>query len=116
NYPPDLETLVNGVTVSTPVNEPAGLSASAVATASTGTAQQAAVTAPSPTSTSAAALPNKVRYLRRIPVDPMTGKPDWGLRSVQDDPDSDSWGGHDVFDVYSKSDGTAGDGTMYKDW
>ncbi len=49
--------------------------------------------------------PSKVRYLRKIPVDPMTGKADWGLRAVQDDPDSDSWGGHNVFDVYSQSPG-----------
>lgn len=58
----------------------------------------------------------KLRFLRRIPVDPMTGKADWGLRSMQDDPDSDSWGGQNVFDVYSKSDGTALDGTKYKTW
>jgi len=57
-----------------------------------------------------------VRFLRKIPVDPMTGNTDWGLRSNQDDPDSDSWGGQNVFDVYSKSDGTALDGTKYKDW
>jgi len=58
----------------------------------------------------------KVRFLRRIPVDPMTGKQEWGLRSMQDDPESDSWGGQNVFDVYSKSEGTALDGTKYKDW
>ena len=58
----------------------------------------------------------KVRFLRRIPVDPMTGKSEWGMRSPQDDPDSDSWGGQSVFDVYSKSDKTALDGTKYKDW
>ena len=58
----------------------------------------------------------KVKFLRRIPVDPMTGKAEWGLRSMQDDPDSDSYGGQSVFDVYSKSDGTALDGTKYKDW
>jgi general secretion pathway protein G len=75
-YPPDLETLVNGVDVQG----------------------------------------KKVRFLRRIPVDPMTGKAEWGLRSMQDDPDSDSYGGQSVFDVYSKSDGTALDGTKYKDW
>ena len=76
NYPPDLQTLVDGVDVHG----------------------------------------KKVRFLRRIPVDPMTGSTDWGLRSNQDDPDSDSWGGQNVFDVYSKSDGTALDGTKYKDW
>ena len=76
NYPPDMETLVNGVDVQG----------------------------------------KKVRFLRRIPVDPMTGKAEWGLRSMQDDPDSDSYGGQSVFDVYSKSQGTALDGTKYSEW
>ena len=58
----------------------------------------------------------KVRFLRRIPVDPMTGNTEWGMRSMQDDPNSDSWGGQSVFDVFTKSDGTALDGTKYKDW
>jgi general secretion pathway protein G len=58
----------------------------------------------------------KVRFLRRIPVDPMTGKAEWGMRSMQDDPTSDSFGGQSVFDVYSKSQGTALDGTKYSDW
>jgi general secretion pathway protein G len=58
----------------------------------------------------------KLRFLRRVPVDPMTGKNEWGMRSDQDDPTSDSWGGQNVFDVYTKSDGTALDGTKYKDW
>ena len=58
----------------------------------------------------------KMRFLRKIPVDPMTGTADWGMRSMQDDPDSDSFSGDDVFDVYSKSQGTALDGTKYKDW
>ena len=75
-YPPDLETLVNGVDVQS----------------------------------------KKVKFLRRIPVDPMTGKAEWGLRSMQDDPKSDSYGGQSVFDVYSKSTGTALDGTKYSDW
>ena len=75
-YPPDLETLVNGVDVQG----------------------------------------KKVRFLRRIPVDPMTGAPDWGLRSMQDDPNSTSWGGQNVFDVYTKSEGTALDGTKYQEW
>ncbi|MGD8440042.1 MAG: type II secretion system protein [Holophagae bacterium] len=56
------------------------------------------------------------RFLRRIPVDPMTGEAEWGLRSYQDEPDSTSWGGQNVYDVYSLSDGTALDGTEYKDW
>ncbi len=76
NYPPDLETLVNGVDIQG----------------------------------------KKVRFLRRIPVDPMTGHAEWGLRSMQDDPHSDSYGGQSVFDVYSKSQGTALDGTKYSDW
>jgi len=58
----------------------------------------------------------KVRFLRRIPIDPMTGKAEWGMRSMQDDPTSDSFGGQSVFDVYSKSQGTALDGTKYSDW
>jgi general secretion pathway protein G len=58
----------------------------------------------------------KIRFLRSIPVDPMTRTKEWGLRSMQDDPDSDSWGGQSVFDVYTKSEGTALDGTKYKDW
>ncbi len=58
----------------------------------------------------------KIRFLRRVPVDPMTGKDEWGLRSMQDDPQSTSWGGQNVFDVYTKSTGTALDGTKYSDW
>jgi general secretion pathway protein G len=58
----------------------------------------------------------KIRFLRKIPVDPMTGQAEWGLRAVQDDPDSTSWGGKNVFDVYSKSTGAALDGTKYSDW
>jgi general secretion pathway protein G len=58
----------------------------------------------------------KLRFLRSIPVDPMTKSKEWGLRSMQDDPDSESWGGQSVFDVYTKSEGTALDGTKYKDW
>jgi len=79
-YPPDLETLVVGVT-----------------------------RAGDATST-------KLRFLRRIPVDPMTGEAEWGMRSYQDRPDSSTWGGQNVFDVYSKSSGTALDGTAYSDW
>jgi len=58
----------------------------------------------------------KLRFLRRIPVDPMTGTTDWGLRSSQDAPDSTSTGGENVFDVYTKSNGTALDGSKYSDW
>jgi len=142
NYPPDLQTLVDGVTVSAGGGGAGGISASALAGASgtgqfgsAGTPQLGAGQAggaspfgqgaaggiPSLGSTgnagqAASDTPSKVRYLRKIPVDPMTGKPDWGLRSVQDDPDSTSWGGSNVFDVYSQSQATASDGTKYSDW
>jgi general secretion pathway protein G len=78
-YPPDLQTLVEGVTLK-------------------GTATA------------------KYKFLRKLPVDPMTNTADWGMRSMQDDADSRSWGGQNVFDVYSKSEGTALDGTKYSDW
>ena len=58
----------------------------------------------------------KMRFLRRIPVDPFTGKAEWGLRSDQDDPKSQSWGGQNVFDVYSKTREKAADGTPYSEW
>jgi len=57
-----------------------------------------------------------MRFLRRIPVDPMTGRAEWNLQSIQDDPDSTSWGGGNVYDVHSKSQGTALDGTKYSEW
>ena len=76
NYPPDLQTMVDGVDVKD----------------------------------------KKMRFLRAIPIDPMTGTADWGLRSNQDEPDSDSFGGQNVYDVYSKSEGTGLDGTKYKTW
>ena len=95
-YPPDLETLVTGVEMSAGGTPVAGI-------------------APSQTGQSGSEV-GKVRFLRKIPVDPVTGHPNWGLRSVQDDPDSRAWGGHNVFDVYSLSDGTALDGTKYADW
>jgi len=60
--------------------------------------------------------PTKRKFLRRIPIDPMTGKLEWGMRSYQDDLESTSWGGQNVYDVYSLSDATALDGTKYKDW
>jgi len=62
------------------------------------------------------AATKKLKFLRRIPIDPMTGDTDWGLRSMQDDPKSDSWDGNNVFDVYTKSNATGLDGTKYKDW
>ncbi len=61
-------------------------------------------------------LEKTYRFLRRIPVDPMTGEAEWGLRSYQDEPDSTSWGGQNVYDVYSLSKKKAIDGTYYKDW
>jgi general secretion pathway protein G len=65
---------------------------------------------------SSAGESNKMRFLRRIPKDPMTGTTDWGFRSMQDDPDSTSWGGQNVFDVYSKSTDKGSDGTPYSEW
>ncbi len=76
-YPPDLNTLVNGVAVG---------------------------------------ANSRIRFLRRIPLDPLTGRREWGLRAIQDDPDSTSWGGGNVFDVYSTSQATALDGTRYSNW
>ena len=61
-------------------------------------------------------LNKKMKFIRKVPVDPMTRKPEWGLRSFQDEPDSFSWGGQNVYDVYSKAEGTGLDGTKYKDW
>jgi general secretion pathway protein G len=58
----------------------------------------------------------KLKFLRRIPIDPMTRSQEWGMRSYQDDADSTSWGGQNVYDVRSKSEGTALDGTKYRDW
>jgi len=57
-----------------------------------------------------------IKFLRKIPIDPMTNSTDWGMRSYQDEPNSQSWGGQNVFDVYTKSEGIAFDGTRYKDW
>ena len=58
----------------------------------------------------------KIRFLRHVPMDPMTHSTEWGMRSMQDDPASESWGGQSVFDVYTKSNGTGLDGTKYADW
>ena len=79
-YPPDLETLVEGVEA---LGDADG---------------------------------RKVKFLRRIPFDPFTRSREWGLRSYQDDPDAAGWGGENVYDVYSRSRGTALDGTRYRDW
>ena len=59
---------------------------------------------------------HKVRFLNRLPIDPFTGEAEWGMRSYQDDWDATSWGGENVWDVYSLSPGKALDGTLYKDW
>jgi general secretion pathway protein G len=116
NYPPDLQTLVDGVSIS--AGGPGGISAAALATQSNGPAFGSAGTPGAGQGATAGMsdLPNKVRYLRKIPLDPMTGKADWGLRAVQDDADSGSWGGHNVFDVYSQSQAMAIDGTKYSGW
>jgi len=79
-YPPDLQTLVDGVSVA---NDATG---------------------------------RKLKFLRRIPVDPTMGDDEWGLRAYQDKPDSSSWSGQNVYDVYSRNQGTALDGTKYRDW
>ncbi len=79
-YPPDLQTLVDGVSVA---NDAAG---------------------------------RKLKFLRSVPVDPTMGDDEWGLRAYQDKPDSSSWSGQNVYDVYSKNQGTALDGTKYRDW
>ena len=79
-YPPDLETLVEGVTVA---NDASG---------------------------------RKLKFLRKVPIDPLTNSTEWGLRSYQDRPDATSWGGQNVYDVYTKSTGIALDGTKYRDW
>jgi general secretion pathway protein G len=61
-------------------------------------------------------IDQKIRFLRRIPVDPMTGEAEWGLRSYEDEPDSTSWGGENVFDVYSLSGGVGLNGVPYSEW
>ncbi|GLH74606.1 type II secretion system pseudopilin PulG [Geothrix limicola] len=64
----------------------------------------------------AGSLNRKVKFLRRIPVDPFTGKAEWGLRNTNDDPTSTSWGGGHVYDVYSLSQGTGMNGIPYREW
>jgi len=88
-YPPDLETLVKGVEIEEEVTEASGKK----------TIKKV-----------------MVRFLRRIPKDPMTDSYEWGLRSYQDEPDSDTWGEENVYDVYTRSQATALDGTKYRDW
>lgn len=91
-YPPDLETLVNGVEV------------------------QEAQEGKEGGKESGKASKKIVRFLRRIPKDPMTGTVEWGLRSYQDDPDSDVWGEENVYDIHTKSRAKALDGSRYRDW
>lgn len=102
-YPPDLETLVNGVDV---------LPITAGGLGRRGNLNYSATEAASQDSL----IPKIKVYLRRIPVDPMTGKAEWDLRSAYDSADANSWGGENVFDVRSKSDGTALNGEKYRDW
>ncbi|HKO36287.1 MAG TPA: prepilin-type N-terminal cleavage/methylation domain-containing protein [Pyrinomonadaceae bacterium] len=102
-FPPDLETLVNGVDV---------LPVTAGGLGRRGNMNFSATEAASQDSV----IPKIKVYLRRIPVDPMTGKADWDLRSAYDSADANSWGGENVFDVRSKSDGTALNGEKYRDW
>jgi general secretion pathway protein G len=106
-YPPDLETLVEGVEVKAAAAGAAGTTAAT--TMSPGSA--AGKSGPAESSE-----PKIVKLLRRIPRDPMTDSLDWGLRSYQDDSDSQVWGGENVYDVYTRSNATALDGTKYQDW
>jgi general secretion pathway protein G len=101
-YPPDLETLIDGVTVSNPVVNNAGLG---------GVGQNQPENA-----FGESAEGNLIRFLLREPIDPITGVPGWGMRSYQDDWESDSWGTENLYDVYSLSDRKALNGTYYRDW
>ena len=102
-YPPDLEMLVNGVDV---------LPITAGGLGRRGNLNYTATEA----ATQDSLIPKTKIYLRRIPIDPMTGKAEWDLRSAYDSADANSWGGENVFDVRSKSDGTALNGEKYRDW
>jgi general secretion pathway protein G len=103
-YPPDLETLVKGVNV-LPLAMPQAQQGGVGLRGNTGI-----------TDVNSAPLPKTKVYLRQIPVDPMTGKAEWDFRSCYDPADSTSWGGENVFDVHSKSDGKALNGEKYSDW
>lgn len=107
-YPPDLQTLVDGVQLTSAGGTTSGLTG--------GLAGGLGNIMSNSSSGSASAPARKLHFLREIPVDPITGQTDWVLRSVQDDPDSTSWGGQDVFDVHSQSTDTALNGTKYSDW
>ncbi len=113
-YPPDLDTLVNGVDMnSTSVG---GVGAPGIAPGASSFGNPAAGGGNPAGVGSASSVTQHVRFLRKIPVDPFTGNADWNFQSVTDDPGSTSWGGKDVFDVHSKSQGTALNGTKYADW
>jgi general secretion pathway protein G len=116
-YPPDLETLVKGVDIVSQ-NTPGQLGSATPGISNPVPAGNSAIGTSTSTSSSnsGANAIHHVRFLRRIPEDPMTGHADWGLRAVQDDPDSNSWGGKNVFDVYSQSQGLALDGSRYSLW
>lgn len=101
-YPPDLETLVEGVEVSDAARSAAGPGGLPGGTGQASASSKEAV--------------RIVKLLRRIPIDPMTNSTDWGLRSYQDDSDSENWGEENVYDVYTKSRAKALDGTRYRDW
>jgi general secretion pathway protein G len=94
-YPPDLEVLIKGVELK--AGQPGAQAKGGLLSRSN-------------------EKPRVVKFLRRIPKDPMTDSFDWGLRSYQDEPDADVWGGENVYDVYTKSVGTALDGTKYREW
>ena len=113
-YPPDLETLVAGVDVVAQAG--AGQPALPGQSGITGVAPGASPLTPLTGGDAGEDAIRHVRFLRRIPEDPMTGRAEWGLRAVQDDPDSTSWGGRNVFDIYSLASGNALDGTRYSDW
>jgi general secretion pathway protein G len=126
-YPPDLETLVKGIDLVSqagagipgatapgqPIVPSTGFGGSFGGSFGSSFGQ---TQGQSTSSSQGQDLIRHVRFLRRVPVDPMTGKAEWGKRSVQDDPDSSSWGGKDVFDVFSLSSSMALDSTKYSDW
>jgi general secretion pathway protein G len=112
-YPPDLETLVEGVEVKAGAGGGAGTTAAA--TVSPGSPSSLSSTA-GKSGPADSSEPKIVKFLRRIPRDPMTDSQDWGLRSYQDESDSQVWGGENVYDVYTRSNATALDGTKYQDW
>ena len=115
-YPPDLETLVAGVEIVSQAGSGPGLLLPGQGGALGGTPIGASpLTNPAGPDGLEDAI-RHVRFLRRIPEDPMTGRAEWGQRAVQDDPEINSWGGKNVFDVYSLSIGAALDGTQYSDW